>query len=192
MISATRGMQFCLQIRPPGPSYHTRCTAAGGCSPFRTPWKRAALSHPRHNGAQDVIDAGGIALPIFPEPVVNVAVEASSHQHFGSAAELRQLLVRQWLVSEPRGSGRQKTADDRGDRFQLLGGRVRLHAEVLERGRAEQVERIRWGEDDGARKRFVHRWVYTAGVQDAKMEILVGSRQVNNRSRERDAEGTSL
>ena len=61
-------------------------------------------------------------------------------------------------TSAPPGSGREKTADDRGDRFQLLGGRVRLHAEILERGRAEPVERIRWGEDDGARKRLVQLW----------------------------------
>ena len=113
---------------------------------------RYLLPHPGHNGAQDVIDAGGIALSIFPEPVVNVAVEASGHQHFGSAAELRQLLFRQWPTSATPGSGREKTTDDRGDRFQLLGGRVRLHAEILERGRAGPVERIRWGEDDGARK----------------------------------------
>ena len=63
---------------------------------FRMPWKRTALPHPGHNGAQDVIDAGGIAISIFPEPVVDVAIQASGHQHFGSAAELRQLLVRQW------------------------------------------------------------------------------------------------
>src|SRR5208337_2762200 len=92
------------------------------------------------------------------EPVVDVTVQASGHQHFGSAAELRQSLVRQWPTSATPGSGREKTADDRGDRFQLLGSRVRLHAKVLERGCAEQVERIRWGEDDGARKRFVQLW----------------------------------
>jgi hypothetical protein len=60
--------------------------------------------------------------------------------------------------SAPPGSGREKTADDSSDRFQLLGSRVRLYAGVLERGRAEQVERIRRGEDDGARKRFVQLW----------------------------------
>jgi len=61
-------------------------------------------------------------------------------------------------TSATPGSGREKTADDRGDRFQLLGSRIRLHAEVLQRGRAEQVERIRGGEDDRARKRFVQLW----------------------------------
>jgi len=49
-----------------------------------------------------VIDAGGIALSIFPEPVVDVAIQASRHQHFGSAAELRQLLVRQWRNIRPQ------------------------------------------------------------------------------------------
>jgi hypothetical protein len=43
-ISARRGMHFSLQIRPPRRSYHTRCTAAGGCFLFRKAWKRAALS----------------------------------------------------------------------------------------------------------------------------------------------------
>ncbi len=82
-------------------------------------------------------------------------------------AKTQSCALRQPPVSRPNsimptsatpGSGGEKTADDRGDRFQLLGSGVRLHAEVLERGGAKQVERIRRGEDDGARKRFVQLW----------------------------------
>jgi len=53
------------------------------------------LARPGHDGPQDMVDARGIPLTIFPEPIVNVAIQAGSDQHLGRPAELRQLLVGQ-------------------------------------------------------------------------------------------------
>ena len=54
-----------------------------------------ALSCSGHHRAQDVVDAGGIASSIPPEPVVNVAVQAGGDQHLGRTAELRKLFIGQ-------------------------------------------------------------------------------------------------
>lgn len=51
------------------------------------------LTRSGHDRAQDMVDASRMALAVLPEPIVNVAIEMGSHQHFWRAAELRQLLI---------------------------------------------------------------------------------------------------
>ena len=53
------------------------------------------LARPRHDGTEDVVDARRIALSIFPEPIVNVTIQAGSDQNLGRSAEAGQLLVGQ-------------------------------------------------------------------------------------------------
>jgi len=62
---------------------------------FRPTVVSAKLSRPFHDPAQDTVDPGRIALAVLHEPVVNLLIDASGHQHLRSAAELRQLLVGQ-------------------------------------------------------------------------------------------------
>ena len=70
-------------------------TAAREAQPY-------ALSCSGHHRAQDVVDAGGIASSIPPEPVVNVAVQAGGDQHLGRTAELCQLFIGQRSAAEPQ------------------------------------------------------------------------------------------
>jgi hypothetical protein len=58
------------------------------------------------------------------------------------------------MPSASRGRG-DVTADHGGDGLQLLCGWVGFNAEILERGRTEQVQRILRGKDDGAGQRQV-------------------------------------
>ena len=53
------------------------------------------LPSPLHYGTQDTVDPGRVTLAILHEPIVNLLVDASGHQHLRSAAKLRQLLIGQ-------------------------------------------------------------------------------------------------
>jgi hypothetical protein len=57
----------------------------------------AKLPSPFHNPAQDTVDPGRIARTVLHEPVVNLLIDASGHQHLWRAAKLRQLLVGQGM-----------------------------------------------------------------------------------------------
>ena len=59
------------------------------------PLRARRLARPRHDSAQDMVDPRRIAFAIFPEPIIDVAIQAGSDQHFGRSAELRQLIVGQ-------------------------------------------------------------------------------------------------
>lgn len=56
---------------------------------------RPALPSPLHDGAQDAVDPGRVTLAIPQEPVVNLLIDTSGHQHLRNSAKLRQLLVGQ-------------------------------------------------------------------------------------------------
>src|ERR1035437_803848 len=56
---------------------------------------RVALPSPLHDGAQDAVDPGRVTLAIPQEPVVNLLIDTSGHQHLRNSAKLRQLLVGQ-------------------------------------------------------------------------------------------------
>ena len=53
------------------------------------------LLSPLHYRTQNAVDPGGVACAKPHEPVVNLPVDASSHQHLWRTAESRQLLVGQ-------------------------------------------------------------------------------------------------
>ena len=55
---------------------------------------RVALPSPLHDGAQDAVDPGRVTLAIPQEPVVNLLIDASGHQHLRNS-KLPQLFVGQ-------------------------------------------------------------------------------------------------
>src|ERR1017187_5021203 len=64
-------------------------------SPAASEARPRALSCSGHHCAQDIVDAGGIASSIPPEPVVNISVQAGGDQYLGRTPELRQLFIGQ-------------------------------------------------------------------------------------------------
>ena len=56
---------------------------------------RSNLAGLFHDGAQDAVDAGGVALAVVHEPVIHFAIKAGGHQCFWNSTESRELFMGQ-------------------------------------------------------------------------------------------------